>query len=84
MFCSTENNQHRTPGQCGDFSWYVKILYFSDGCYGLWFTYVSVLLERQIRILAFFKIEIMMTLVVFPWSDCVIKLLNVIDRKSVV
>lgn len=54
MFCSTENNQHRTPSQCGDFSWYVKILYFSDGCFGLWFTYVSVLLERQISILAFF------------------------------
>lgn len=45
MSFSTKNNQQRIPSQYVDLSCYAEVCYLNNGYFGLWLTYVSILLE---------------------------------------
>lgn len=79
MFFSTKNQQ-RIPSHYVDF--YIEFWYLNDGYFGLSLTYVLILLESlESRV---FFIEIMMTLVVFPWSELVAKSIGCNDMGPLI
>lgn len=69
MFFSTKNNQQRIPSQYVDLSCYAEVWYLNNGYFGLWLTYVSILLE-SLESRVFFRRDYD-ALVVFPWWTCV-------------